>query len=85
MSNQFDDIEYADKPTVYLGTLKAGNRFWFRGDWRTDAGVYTVDEPLDEDDICHRYPVVKEFKVGRSQGLWFPNVSVVPIDKEEAS
>ena len=76
-----DDIyEYADSPTVYVGTLKSGDRFWYRGDWQTGEGVYTVDEPLDEDDICHGYPVVREFKVGRSQGLWFPNVSVVPVD-----
>ena len=67
------------KPTVYLGTLEPNDRFYFRGDWQTDPGVYTVDEPLDEDDICHRYVVVKEFKVGREQGLWFPNVSIVKL------
>ena len=80
MSNQFDDIEYADKPTVYLGTLKAGNRFWFRGDWRTDSGTYTLD---GFDDL--KYPVVREFKGAGDTGSWFANVSVVPIDKEEAS
>ena len=66
-------------PTVYLGTLEPNDRFYFRGDWQTDPGVYTVDEPLDEEDICHGYVVVKEFKVGREQGLWFPNVSVVKL------
>ena len=66
-------IEDEAKPTVYLGTLEPNDRFYFRGDWQTDPGTYTVDEPLDG------YVVVKEFKGAREQGLWFPNVSVVKI------
>ena len=80
MSNQFDDIYYVDEPTVYLGTLKAGDRFWFRGDWRSEPGIYTLDGFDDLKD-----PVVREFKDAWDTGAWFANVSVVPIDEKKTS
>ena len=72
---------YADKPTVLLKTLKPGAKFWFSGDWRTDAGIYTLDH-FDDDE----FPIVKECKESEvDTGTWFSNVSVVPVNNESAT
>jgi hypothetical protein len=73
------DNFFVGKPTVFLGTLKAGDRFWFRGDWQTDSGTYTLDGFNDLN-----FPIVKEFKIRclGDTGSWFANVPVVLVDTE---
>jgi len=84
--------EYADSPTVYLKTLEVENRFWFRGDWRTEAGIYTVEKPWDEyyglvvvgesrEQVTPWSPSRPASKL--DDGAWHGNVSVVKLEDKE--